>query len=253
MLTLRKAGSYWPHAVGILVVMIAAYAVSRTTTFQACYTDHQQYASYKQQQEGFYVLSWVFRNFKVWLKCGGVWAEHSHGLLTAIATFAIAAFTFTLWRSTRRLFEATDNTLVHAKEESDRNREAFFAERRPWVQILDTKLSGNVFLRPDGANVVLQFEVRNFGSWPASAVTAWVRLFKFEQVKEAVQFCETVGRQSVGSALTIFPGEVPQPIPAAALPLVPWKDGKPAASIWVAGAIVYEFSIPKSIHSTPFL
>jgi hypothetical protein len=49
-------------------------------------------------------------------------------VITAISTFAVAIFTYTLWRSTRGMLEATDKTVKLAREE-------FIASHRPRLRI----------------------------------------------------------------------------------------------------------------------
>jgi hypothetical protein len=128
---MKKIWSYWPHIALILSAVIVVYAISRTAAFQACYASHKEYASYQQQQEGFLALKWIFRNIKVWLKCTGDWADHSHGLVTALGTLAIAIFTWTLWRSTRNLFLAGERQ--------------FLSSNRPKIRTKHVVLSSTIF------------------------------------------------------------------------------------------------------------
>jgi hypothetical protein len=168
---LKRIWSYWPHAALLIFAVLVAYAISRTTIYQTCYASHKEYASYQQEQEGFFALKWVFRNLKVWLKCAGNWADHSHGLLTAIATFAIAAFTWTLWRATGRLWRATNDTLEHSRETAQR-------ELRAYVGHYGAPFEGPVEIQgstPVAVGPAKYFEW-NYGRTPAFAVSMYARI-----------------------------------------------------------------------------
>ncbi len=170
---MRKVWSYWPHVALAIFLVLVAYAIGRTAVFQACYADHKEYASYQQQQESFLALKWIFRNFKVSLKCGGTWAEHSHGLLTALATFAIAGFTWTLWRATEQLRREGQSARTLA-ENTAKNQLRAYIGHEPNGLHFETRINpGNNM--PEQRGPVKYFE-RNYGLTPAKNIRMYVKV-----------------------------------------------------------------------------
>jgi hypothetical protein len=92
--------------------------------------------------------------------------------VSAVATVFIALFTFTLWRSTKRLWESTDKTVGLAQQE-------FNAAHRPWLAIANfkiTKLSISGGAKPPNSHALWldgTYTIANSGSSPALYTVNW--------------------------------------------------------------------------------
>ncbi|BAB53685.1 mlr8038 [Mesorhizobium japonicum MAFF 303099] len=161
------------------------------------------------------------------------------GLITALATLAIGAFTYTLWKSTDKLWRA--------------GRDEFIAGRRPWTGIVSVKMGSSLSISETSVTGTLSFELRNFGNSPAEYVLGQAKFFAFEQVGDAVQFSGRAERTLGSVGTTIFPGQIlpDQNIGFFTLP----EEGfiSPTQSGFLAGNIRYFFSVDDSFHTTPFV
>jgi hypothetical protein len=109
-------------------------------------------------------------------------------LVTAVATCAIAVFTYTLWRSTNKLWEAG---------EANANRQL-----RAYVSVSAKELTG-VFT---GATPTIVLTVTNAGHTPATHVMSWCRIHFVEWPCKEEPCIETTNL-SEGSISILGPGQ----------------------------------------------
>jgi hypothetical protein len=86
----------------------------------------------------------------------GAALEAHHGAITAVATAFIGWFTYTLWRSSEKMWIATQNTLRHAERTAERQLRAYVHPRKPRIVGLF-----------DGGEIKVACEIQNFGQTPA--------------------------------------------------------------------------------------
>ena len=86
-----------------------------------------------------------------------VFLDKIDGVITALATFAIALFTLTLWRSTEKMWGTTQKALQHAELTAER-------QLRAYVHVAAASAS------PVGTLINYYLEVKNFGQTPAYEV-----------------------------------------------------------------------------------
>jgi len=84
-------------------------------------------------------------------------------VVTALATVAIAWFTWTLWRSSEKSWLA-------AGRSADIAERALIASRRAWLSIGELKIIHPTKITEEGATIRVQFTVKNLGETPASHV-----------------------------------------------------------------------------------
>ena len=98
----------------------------------------------------------------------GEWVEAHHGALTLLATLFIAAFTGTLWWSTRQLWKAGAQQIALAKQTSEATQTVLGQTRvveRAYVK-LSHEPPGVRFERMD-MTIHVKLRVKNFGRTPA--------------------------------------------------------------------------------------
>src|SRR6476661_11045388 len=101
------------------------------------------------------------------LNCGE-WIEAHHGALTLLATLFIAAFTGTLWWSTRQLWKAGEQQIALAQQTSEATQSVLGQTRvieRAYVKI-SHEPPGVRFERMD-MTIHVKLRVKNFGRTPA--------------------------------------------------------------------------------------
>jgi hypothetical protein len=87
----------------------------------------------------------------------GAFIDKIDGAITALATFAIAFFTLTLWRSSEKMWLTTQRALEHSELTAER-------QLRAYVHVCTVNAS------PVGSLINYYLEVRNFGQTPAYEV-----------------------------------------------------------------------------------
>jgi len=111
---LKKYGPFW----GALLALVALFIFAENAlapNFQSCVSQHPaSHGNEKTQQKGRIVFKIVIAESVCTLQL----IDRHNGFFAALAAFAIAGFTFTLWRSTDKLWRAGQDQLRHAKEEA---------------------------------------------------------------------------------------------------------------------------------------
>jgi len=99
-------------ALAILCVVLLGFLGTLSSTFQQC--DGGRSAGYSQKEQP---------NFRektgTIIVCEGMTIDANGGLLTALATIAVAAFTLTLWLTSRRQAEIMEGTLAQMKADAE--------------------------------------------------------------------------------------------------------------------------------------
>ena len=140
------------------------------------YTEHEHCTAYQ-------VLPFLFIKVQKILNSLGV-------AITALATIAIAAFTYYLKKSTDKLWDAGERQLTHLKDASERqakdmestiaaaqesnrlNRDAFITTQRPWIAAR-VEIAGPLEYDVNGLNVSAFFYLTNTGNSPAIHVNVY--------------------------------------------------------------------------------
>jgi hypothetical protein len=155
-------------------IAIAWFAIAATLgfvlwsspSFQECNTNQQQtYAQASKENPPKLALATINHAALV-LRCTGLFAYEYRDAITAIATAFIAAFTFTLWQSTKRMTQATG--------ESVRIAERALADlERPYIYIFNP--SGfELELNQEDPFYYFRYSVANYGKTPARIESAFV-------------------------------------------------------------------------------
>lgn len=118
--------------------------------------------------------------------------EHNDKIIAALSGIAVAAFTGTLWWSTRKLWRVTNETLRHAEKTAEWQLRAYVA--------MD---SGCVMNSVPGAGAISAFvRFKNYGNTPAYDCKSWSS-FSLKPANEATPFRE---QGQAGSRSILGPG-----------------------------------------------
>jgi hypothetical protein len=103
-----------PMSGWIMVILVGFglyWIVDSSPSFKDCVRDHKNDAAYHQLHEDGAISSRVAR-LHLQTVCIEDWTEHYQGGIGAVATLMVAAFTFTLWRATKRLWRSAEDQLT---------------------------------------------------------------------------------------------------------------------------------------------
>jgi hypothetical protein len=164
----------------------------------------------------------------------GAIIQRYSGAITAIATFAIALFTWTLWRSSEKMWIATQKALRHAEETAERQLRAYVHISRAAIKFEPPEI-------PEW-----HLEIKNFGQTPAYNVRQWTHIWITERpLKEVLP---TPGSDFQMSSSVLPPGnheimiwKKDPPIPAASLSLI----GTAVGTVYIYGEIKYTDAFKK--------
>lgn len=104
--------------------------------------------------------------------------------ISTLGTLAIAAFTGTLWWSTRGLWKVTDESIRDGARAADAasrsadasersiqvSRELFVESNRPWLKIESVRLTDDIRKDVNGLRISAEFVVKNIGKSPAENI-----------------------------------------------------------------------------------
>jgi hypothetical protein len=101
-----------------LVFAIIAWCITYSPSYQKCIGNHANYDGGNESSDFNQAVTSGSRAgiIPVFLLCEGAFIDENNGTITAIATFSIAVFTWTLWRATKRLWESSDKQIGIAQE-----------------------------------------------------------------------------------------------------------------------------------------
>jgi hypothetical protein len=112
---LKRIRSFLAAACFAFVLAALALIGTLSASYQKCAAAHEgNHGQNKQTNLHETIASGVY--VPVLLLCEGAFIDENSGTFTAIATFAIAAFTLTLWRSTNRLWKSSEKQIAVAQK-----------------------------------------------------------------------------------------------------------------------------------------
>ena len=118
---------HWRLATIITITLVFLFLiVGSTESFHDCIQDIKNADGPKQLNEKVFGVFSLFHHYRIIGQCALVGVDEHNGIVTAIAGITIACFTYTLWRSTDKLWQETSRAVTAAKDE-------FIAENRPWL------------------------------------------------------------------------------------------------------------------------
>lgn len=92
----------------LAAVVVVLLLVGFSHSFEHCVQTIKHYPAYDDTDRKVSTFIRIFRHFRVVGQCEAVSIDRHNGFLTALAGLAVACFTYTLWRSTEKLWEAGD-------------------------------------------------------------------------------------------------------------------------------------------------
>jgi hypothetical protein len=110
----------------------------------------------------YYGCATIFKNLR--------FIDNFHDTINAISTLLVAIFTFTLWRSTNKLSDASDRQLRHSEM-------AFTAQNRAWLKIDLIPFREIAFRNDGGFDSQITVRITNIGGSPAKDVGIRIRPF----------------------------------------------------------------------------
>ena len=105
----RLARLFLGASVIILMLAMIAWGATYSPSFQKCVADYGNNKS-QDQTAPFHekVVPSRQGQISVFVRCEGKFIDENNGTLVALATIALSIFTFTLWRSTERLWQSSE-------------------------------------------------------------------------------------------------------------------------------------------------
>jgi hypothetical protein len=141
-----------------------------------------------------YACTVLFKNF--------VFIDAYHDTINALSALAVALFTFTLWRSTNKLWDA-------AKRQFEQTADLFIAENRPWLDLSDPAIE----ISDDMERVEFYIKAENIGKTPAKLAEIRVKVTRSQIAAPGslvvLNFCSSLKGRSKWADFqrTIFPGD----------------------------------------------
>jgi hypothetical protein len=148
----------------VLMLIVGAYAVYRSSVYQECTTDKAQQAGYQQEYERYATLM-------IHIDCLGPFAHENHGPIVAVFTIILALSTILLWFSTRDAAVAAKTAAEHIPAVE---RAYMFAGIGPPPHGM--QIASNGVPR-------IKLEIRNYGATPGVLKFVYVT-FSFEKPVE---------------------------------------------------------------------
>src|ERR1700730_4158028 len=159
MLTPKQRPAIWLFAIGcvLLVAGILLWVASGSpTTVDICDEGGQAKIENCATYNIILVTLWHLRE----------WLHSVEGIITALATAAIAAFTWTLWQSSEKMWGVTKISADAAKKSAD----ASLLELRPWVSCEVSIISDLTYRSNGDPCITIRFILKNNGHSPAMGV-----------------------------------------------------------------------------------
>lgn len=109
-------------------------------------------------------------------------------LIGALATIAIAVFTWTLWQEGRKQREVTGNAVAVAECANELNRQNAIGSRRAWLSLEDVKLLHPTKFTEDGFTFRVSATAKHHGETPATSV--WIAFESYFREATEVNFSD---------------------------------------------------------------
>jgi hypothetical protein len=186
------------------------------------------------------------------------WLDGHAGLVTAVATAVIAAFTVSLAIDSARQAGITNKQLSVMQDQLDAMKRA----ERPWISVEDVKASAPFVISDKGITFTFALTARNVGHAPAMFALLTAKLFvrspDAHEVFDAWLECAEARKRDVSIArngTTIFPNQTS--------PMSMWfrltrfhvdrLTKEDAATMMLAGCIDYLAPLSAEHHQTAFV
>jgi hypothetical protein len=154
----RVLRSFCAGAIAIAIVAAAVWAVETSQPFRSCAKGGQHYGG-SSLQEHIADLSTLLDRRR---GCLATFLHDNEGPITAIASLFVALFTFTLWRSTDRLWNAGERQLQLSRDTAQRQLRAYLGVSLKTGPEIAANVAPRIF-----------FIVKNYGATPARYIGHW--------------------------------------------------------------------------------
>ncbi len=207
---LRRSWKDWLAATIALALIV--WLVGTSEAFKSCIHERKNQQPYRALHERSAIIGITIVGLRTRIglnvACAGNFADSNQGAITALATALLAIFTFTLWRSTSRLWKVS---IEHA----DIAKRALLDVERPHVLIEDIQMHGFQITaaRREEYRVAgllspsifprVTFSIRNHGKSPAWVISEVTRFIMIKQLPVLPQYYRPIG---LGRRYVIPPG-----------------------------------------------
>jgi hypothetical protein len=220
-----------------LASLVAAFWIVGTSeSFQDCFKQTKNTNHYEALHQSPSVIVRSIVRLDLNRVCVGEFANKDEGALSVLAAFIVALFTFALWRSTDKLWEASDQqrreartalkleiaatkaSLVisrQAAEAAKKSADAAVASQRAWVRV-DLDIASDLSDDGNGARLEFITHLQNVGNTPATEVEIWIAMtcggrgFIPPQVADD-KIPAPIPGSLIAMGITLFPNEIAQP------------------------------------------
>jgi hypothetical protein len=173
----------------LLGLLFVAWVISGSQSFKTCFRNNENAQTYSALQEDINVVTKAVIRIRLNSECALHFFGDDSAAITALSTLLIAAFTWTLWLSTRRQWRLTQRTICLARAE-------FNATHRPHLIVRDISVVGD--------NIV--FLLINKGDAPAVLVESWL-LVESPTEGQAIRPMRSEGHNNLGN-ISFAVGEI---------------------------------------------
>jgi hypothetical protein len=155
-----------------IVLVAGIFILHESQTFSRCVHEVKNDEKYKALKESpgvlveFIEIYWL--RARLYVGCIGPFIDQNQGALTALATVALGIFTYALWRSTDRLWDASMLQARHAERAIGVSERSTQLQLRAYVHMEDISI---VDENPKHA-VIFSIKFRNIGNTPAYRVSS---------------------------------------------------------------------------------
>jgi hypothetical protein len=155
-------------------VAVLVWAGSLTPSYQKCKAEYAQSEGQNDQENSPKArYERIVGAVSVVLRCEGNFLDANSALLTAIATVAIACFTFTLKRSSDKLWAAGERQLDHLRNVSRQELRAYIGHHSAGFENQVVLAGSGSVILPNGP---VKYFDWNYGRTPALDVSMFVRI-----------------------------------------------------------------------------
>jgi hypothetical protein len=153
--------------IGLVAILLIGVIFGNSNSFHHCVQAIKHYPSYNASDEKIPTFGRLFRHFRIIGQCEAVAIDRHNGIVAAFAGLIVACFTYTLWRSTEKLWAASERQIDAVLASLD----------RPWLVIERLRHNQTTWARCQ-APLVGQFVITNYGKAPAILISVKASYFK---------------------------------------------------------------------------
>lgn len=176
-----------------------------------------------------------------------IWVNANHDNINAFAAVAVAVFTFTLWRSTLKLWETgekqiavADKAANAAKQSADVAKQALYGTEAPFIFIIITRADGKPVISPRGVESPEDvYTFHNYGRSPAIIREIYIARIASDVIPSPCPFPPL--QTNLFQSEIVGPGDFSEPKPLPQIASFLPNDGKshPGAAVVVCGQVRY--------------